>query len=190
MGKALREDEMRIEKSDFEGILKIFPDVHRDNRGLFTELWQLARYEDLWPGLTFVQDNFSVSKKGTLRGLHFQRRHPQGKLITVVSGEIFDVALDLREQSKTFGSVFSTNLSSEDLCQLYIPEGFAHGFLTISETASVFYRCTDFYHPEDEGAILFNDANLGIRWPDVGEITVSDKDRRAMSFFDWRKSVL
>ena len=115
MGKALREDEMRIEKSDFEGILKIFPDVHRDNRGLFTELWQLARYEDLWPGLTFVQDNFSVSKKGTLRGLHFQRRHPQGKLITVVSGEIFDVALDLREQSKTFGSVFSTNLSSEDL---------------------------------------------------------------------------
>lgn len=190
MGKALREDEMRIEKSDFEGILKIFPDVHRDNRGLFTELWQLARYEDLWPGLTFVQDNFSVSKKGTLRGLHFQRRHPQGKLITVVSGEIFDVALDLREQSKTFGSVFSTNLSSEDLCQLYIPEGFAHGFLTISETASVFYRCTDFYHPEDEGAILFNDANLGIRWPDVGEITVSDKDRCAMSFFEWRKSVL
>ena len=190
MGKALREDEMRIEKSDFEGILKIFPDVHRDNRGLFTELWQLARYEDLWPGLTFVQDNFSVSKKGTLRGLHFQSRHPQGKLITVVSGEIFDVALDLREHSKTFGSVFSTNLSSEDLCQLYIPEGFAHGFLTLSDTACVFYRCTDFYHPEDEGAILFNDANLGIHWPDVGELTVSDKDRRAMSFFEWRKSTL
>ena len=161
MGKALQEDEMRIEKSDFEGILKIFPDVHRDNRGLFTELWQLARYEDLWPGLTFVQDNFSVSKKGTLRGLHFQRRHPQGKLITVVSGEIFDVALDLREQSKTFGSVFSTNLSSEDLCQLYIPEGFAHGFLVLSDEAEFAYKCTDFYHPGDEGGVLWSDPEIG-----------------------------
>ena len=190
MGEALWEDQMRIEKSDFEGILKIFPDVHRDNRGLFAELWQVTRYEDLWPELTFVQDNFSVSKKGTLRGLHFQKRHPQGKLITVLSGEIFDVALDLRKNSQTFGRVYSTKLSSEDLCQLYIPEGFAHGFLTLSDTACVFYRCTDFYHPEDEGAILFNDANLGIRWPDVGELTVSDKDRRAMSFFEWRKSTL
>ena len=181
MGEALWEDQMRIEKSDFEGILKIFPDVHRDNRGLFAELWQVTRYEDLWPELTFVQDNFSVSKKGTLRGLHFQKRHPQGKLIT---------ALDLRKNSQTFGRVYSTKLSSEDLCQLYIPEGFAHGFLTLSDTACVFYRCTDFYHPEDEGAILFNDANLGIHWPDVGELTVSDKDRRAMSFFEWRKSTL
>lgn len=180
---------MRIEKTQFEGILRIFPQVHRDQRGLFTELWQAARYEDLWPELTFVQDNFSVSKKGTLRGLHFQKRHPQGKLITVLEGEIFDVALDLRPQSATFGKVYQVKLSEAEFSQLYIPEGFAHGFLTMSDTARVLYRCTDFYYPEDEAAILFNDATLGIQWPEVGPLTVSEKDKRATTFFEWRQSV-
>lgn len=180
---------MRIEKTDFEGILRIFPDVHCDQRGFFTELWQAARYEDLWPELSFVQDNFSVSKRGTLRGLHFQIKHPQGKLITVLDGEIFDVALDMRPRSKTFGQVFHVKLSAAEFSQLYIPEGFAHGFLTISDVARVLYRCTDFYYPEDEGAILFNDPHLDIHWPDAGALTVSEKDKRAMSFFDWRRSV-
>ena len=180
---------MRIEKTDFEGLLRIFPDVHRDDRGLFAELWQAARYEDLWPELSFVQDNFSVSKKGTLRGLHFQKKHPQGKLITVLEGEIFDVALDLRPSSKTFGRVYTVSLSADDLSQVYIPEGMAHGFLTLSPVARVFYRCTDFYYPDDEAGILFSDANLGIRWPEVGELTVSEKDRRAQTFFEWLQSV-
>lgn len=180
---------MRIEKTDFEDLLRIYPDVHRDSRGLFCELWQAARYEDLWPQLNFVQDNFSVSKKGTLRGLHFQKKHPQGKLITVLEGEIFDVALDLRAGSETFGQVYSARLTANEMIQLYIPEGFAHGFLTLSEVARVFYRCTDFYYPEDEDAILYSDANLAIAWPNVGALTVSEKDRRARTFFDWRASV-
>lgn len=180
---------MRIEKTDFDGLLRIYPDVHRDSRGAFFELWQAVRYEDLWPELNFVQDNISVSKKGTLRGLHFQKTHPQGKLITVLEGEIFDVAVDLRPSSKTFGKSFTVTLSEADFSQLYIPEGFAHGFLTLSDIARVHYRCTDFYHPEDEGCILYSDQNLAIKWPDAGALIVSEKDRRGQSFFDWRRSV-
>lgn len=179
---------MRIEKTAFEGLLRIYPDVHRDKRGLFCELWHAGRYEDLWPQLNFVQDNFSVSVKGTLRGLHFQKTHPQGKLITVLEGEIFDVALDLRAGAATFGRVYSVTLNARDMSQLYIPEGFAHGFLTLSDTARLFYRCTDFYYPEDEDAILFSDANLGIVWPVPGPYIVSDKDSRARTFFQWRAS--
>lgn len=182
---------MRIEETEFEGLLRIFPQVYRDDRGSFCELWQAARYEDLWPELSFVQDNFSVSKKGTLRGLHFQKTHPQGKLISVLEGEIFDVAVDLRPNSVTFSRVFSTRLSSDHFSQLYIPEGFAHGFLTLSDTARVLYRCTDFYHPEDEAAIRYDDANLAIDWPCVdAPLTISEKDKQAMTFFEWRKSQL
>lgn len=180
---------MRIEKTDFDGLLRIYPDVHRDSRGAFFELWQAVRYEDLWPELNFVQDNISVSKKGTLRGLHFQKTHPQGKLITVLEGEIFDVAVDLRPSSKTFGKSFTVTLSEADFCQLYIPEGFAHGFLTLSDIARVHYRCTDFYHPEDEGCLLYSDQNLAIKWPDAEALIVSEKDRRGQSFFDWRSSI-
>lgn len=182
---------MRIEKTEFEGLLRISPQVYRDDRGSFCELWQAARYEDLWPELSFVQDNFSVSKKGTLRGLHFQKTHPQGKLISVLEGEIFDVAVDLRPNSVTFSRVFSTRLSSDHFSQLYIPEGFAHGFLTLSDTARVLYRCTDFYHPEDEAAIRYDDANLAIDWPCVdATLTISEKDKQAMTFFEWQKSQL
>lgn len=182
---------MRIEKTEFEGLLRISPQVYRDDRGSFCELWQAARYEDLWPELSFVQDNFSVSKKGTLRGLHFQKTHPQGKLISVLEGEIFDVAVDLRPNSVTFSRVFSTRLSSDHFSQLYIPEGFAHGFLTLSDTARVLYRCTDFYHPEDEAAIRYDDVNLAIDWPCVdATLTISEKDKQAMTFFEWQKSQL
>lgn len=132
-------------------------------------------------GLTmkFVQDNQSKSKKGVLRGLHFQKEHPQGKLVRAVSGEVFDVAVDIRKGSKTFGKWFGVTLSAENKKMFYIPEGFAHGFLVLSDEAEFAYKCTDFYHPEDEGGLLYNDSEVGIEWPfpkDV-ELTIADRDK-------------
>ena len=168
---------MEVRKTEIPGVLVIEPRVFADGRGLFKETYQSERYRDA--GLTsgFVQDNLSRSFRGALRGLHFQIKHPQGKLLQVFRGEVFDVAVDLRRDSAAFGKWLGVTLSEENHLQLYVPPGIAHGFYVISETADVFYKCTDFYYPEHERTLLWNDAEVGIRWPLEGEPILSDKDR-------------
>ena len=129
--------------------------------------------------MVFVQDNQSKSSKGVLRGLHFQKEHPQGKLVRVLSGEVYDVAVDLRKNSKTFGKYFGVRLSDENKKQFYIPKGFAHGFVVLSDEAVFAYKCTDFYHPNDEGGLIYNDPDIGIDWPVEGiDLIMSDKDTK------------
>jgi dTDP-4-dehydrorhamnose 3,5-epimerase len=146
-------------------VLLVTPAIFGDARGYFMETWHAEKFSAAGLDLTFVQDNQSVSGRGTLRGLHYQIRHPQGKLIRVVAGEIFDVAVDLRRSSPTFGQWVGAMLSGENKTQLYVPPGFAHGFLVTSDSAVVVYKCTDFYHPEHERTLLWNDADLAIDWP-------------------------
>ncbi len=162
----------------------IEPEVFRDERGFFLETFQSIKYDDL-AGITlpFVQDNYSRSLKGVLRGLHFQKTKPQGKLVRVVRGEVYDVAVDLRKNSNTFCQWESVVLSEHNQKQLWVPPGFAHGFLVLSETADFDYKCTDFYDPSDEGAILWNDQNLDISWP-IEKPILSFKDANAPSLTD------
>jgi len=162
----------------------IEPSVVGDNRGYFMETYNQEEFKNAGLNMTFVQDNQSKSKKGVLRGLHFQIKFPQGKLVRVLSGEVFDVAVDLRKGSKTFGKWFGVILSGENKKQFYVPEGFAHGFLVISEEAEFAYKCTNLYHPEFEGGIAWNDEEIGIEWPLEGikEVFLSDKDKNASSF--------
>lgn len=164
---------------DIEGLYIIEPKVFGDNRGYFMETYSEKDFFEAGLTMKFVQDNQSKSKKGVLRGLHFQKEHPQGKLVRAVSGEVFDVAVDIRKGSKTFGKWFGVTLSAENKKMFYIPEGFAHGFLVLSDEAEFAYKCTDFYHPEDEGGLLYNDGEVGIEWPfpkDV-ELTIADRDK-------------
>jgi dTDP-4-dehydrorhamnose 3,5-epimerase len=154
------------------------PDVHRDARGFFLETYHQVKYAAGGITATFVQDNHSRSGRGTLRGLHAQVKRPQGKLIRVVEGEIFDVAVDIRRGSPTFGRSVAVTISGEDFRQVWIPPGFAHGFCVLSETAHVEYKCTAPYDPADEIAVLWNDPDLGIAWPIASPI-VSAKDSRA-----------
>lgn len=162
----------------------IEPEVFRDERGFFLETFQSIKYDDL-AGITlpFVQDNYSRSSKGVLRGLHFQKTKPQGKLVRVVRGEVYDVAVDLRKNSNTFCQWESVVLSEHNQKQLWVPPGFAHGFLVLSETADFDYKCTDFYDPSDEGTILWNDQNLDISWP-IEKPILSFKDANAPSLTD------
>ena len=146
-------------------VLLIEPEVFGDDRGFFLELYRLPHYAQAGIGVTFVQDNHSRSSRGVLRGLHYQIRHPQGKLVSVITGRVFDVAVDVRCGSPTFGRSVSTVLNADDHRQLYVPPGFAHGFCTLSESADVLYKCTDIYRPEDEGGVLWSDAQLAIGWP-------------------------
>ena len=150
-----------------EGLCIIEPTVHGDARGYFVETYN--KNDMVAEGLTmeFVQDNQSSSTKGVLRGLHFQKKFPQGKLVRVVNGSVFDVAVDLRSNSKTYGKWFGVELTAENKKQFYIPEGFAHGFLVLSEIAEFCYKCTDFYHPGDEGGLAWNDPEIGIDWPQL-----------------------
>jgi dTDP-4-dehydrorhamnose 3,5-epimerase len=157
------------------GLLLIENRVFTDSRGYFMELYHARKYASAGLTKPFVQDNCSFSRCGVVRGLHYQLGRPQGKLVFVLSGTIHDVAVDIRRGSPTFGQWESYVLSSENRRQLYVPEGFAHGFVVTSETALVMYKCTDLYHPSDERGILWNDPDLGIDWPDVTPI-VSDKD--------------
>ena len=150
-----------------EGLKVIEPAVFGDARGYFMETYNYNDFKEAGIDCQFVQDNQSASKKGVLRGLHFQINHPQDKLVRVVSGEVFDVAVDLREGSETYGKWYGIILSEENKKQFYIPEGFAHGFLVLSETAEFCYKCTDFYHPGDEGGLAWNDPEIGIEWPQV-----------------------
>ena len=170
---------MDIEKTPIEGVLLLKPKVWKDNRGYFVETWQQSRYEKIGITVPFVQDNHSCSYRGTLRGLHFQRKYPQGKLIHVSSGCIFDVVVDIRQDSPTRGQWFGVELSEENQWQVWVPPGMAHGFLVISEIAHIHYKCTDFYHPEDEGIIRWNDPTIGIQWPEIGRLILSNKDSQA-----------
>src|SRR5262245_50236043 len=168
---------MRVSDTALPGVRIIEPRIFEDPRGYFMEMWHHLRYQEYQLPLQFVQDNFSSSIRGTLRGLHFQYPHAQGKLIQVLQGEIFDVAVDIRVGSPTFGQWVSVLLSESNHRQLYVPEGFAHGFCVTSERALCVYKCTDFYAAEAEGGVLWNDPDLAIEWP-VQTPLVSPKDER------------
>lgn len=170
--------QIKVEKCPIEGLYIIEPTVHGDSRGYFMETYNKRDFEEFGLNMDFVQDNQSMSSKGVLRGLHFQKKHPQGKLVRVIRGEVFDVAVDIRNGSPTFGKWFGVRLSEENKKQFYISEGFAHGFLVLSDTAEFCYKCTDFYRPDDEGGIIWNDPDIGIDWGFDGEILLSDKDKK------------
>ncbi len=166
---------MNVIPTAIEDVRILEPKVFSDQRGYFLETYHRERYRDAGIGCDFVQDNLSFSIRGTLRGLHYQIRHPQAKLVQVISGEVFDVAVDLRIGSPTFGKWVGVVLSSENKRQLFIPEGFAHGFCVTSETALFLYKCSDFYDPQGEGGLLWSDPDVGIAWP-VERPLLSAKD--------------
>jgi dTDP-4-dehydrorhamnose 3,5-epimerase len=159
--------QIKVTKTDIEGLYVIEPTVHGDSRGYFMETYNQNDMHEAGMNMVFVQDNQSMSVKGVLRGLHFQKQYPQGKLVRVIRGEVFDVAVDLRKDSKTFGKWFGIILSEENKKQFYISEGFAHGFLVLSDEAEFCYKVTDFYRPGDEGGMAWNDPEIGIEWPQV-----------------------
>lgn len=168
---------MNVLTTSITGLLIIEPKVFGDHRGYFTETYHESRYRQAGVRCAFVQDNLSYSVKNTLRGLHFQIHRPQAKLVQVLSGEVFDVAVDLRRDSASFGQWEGIHLSSENMRQLFIPEGFAHGFCVLSETALFCYKCSDFYAPQDEGGVCWSDPDIGITWP-VNAPIISEKDQR------------
>jgi dTDP-4-dehydrorhamnose 3,5-epimerase len=165
-------------KTDIEGVYIIEPQCFGDGRGYFMETYQKDLFDEAGLNYNFVQSNQSKSHKGVLRGLHFQTRKPQAKLVRVLEGEVYDVAVDLRKNSPTYGKYVGVVLSGENKRQFMIPRGFAHGFVVLSETATFAYKCDDFYHPEDEGGIMWNDPEIGIEWPYKGEPLLSEKDKK------------
>lgn len=169
-----------VETCHIEGLKVITPEVHGDSRGYFVETYHKQAYSEAGIIDEFVQDNQSSSRKGVLRGLHFQIEHAQAKLVRVISGEVFDVAVDMRKGSPTYGQWYGEILSAENMKQFYIPRDFAHGFLVLSDTAEFCYKVTDFYHPNDEGGIIYNDPDIGIEWPipEGMELIMSDKDTK------------
>ena len=172
---------MKFVETSLPGVIKIEPRVFSDERGFFMETWQAQRFRDAGISTEFVQDNFSHSSRDTLRGLHYQIQQPQGKLVRVVSGEVFDVAVDLRKSSASFGRWVGVILSAENKHQLWVPPGFAHGFLVLSETAEFEYKCTDYYAPDHERSIRWDDPEIGIEWPmpDGRQPVLSSKDAGA-----------
>ena len=172
-----------VETCPIEGLKVITPAVFGDERGYFMETYNYNDFKEAGIDLTFVQDNQSSSKKGVLRGLHFQINHPQDKIVRVVSGEVFDVAVDLRKGSPTYGKWYGVRLSAENKKQFFIPKNFAHGFLVLSEQAEFVYKCTDFYHPNDEGGISWKDPAIGVEWPmpegmTMEDLIISEKDQK------------
>lgn len=187
--------QIKVTKAPIDGLYIIEPAVHGDSRGYFMETYNLNDMKEAGLNMLFVQDNQSMSTKGVLRGLHFQKQYPQGKLVRVIKGRVFDVAVDLRKNSKTYGNWYGVELTEENKKQFYISEGFAHGFLVLSEIAEFCYKVTDFYHPNDEGGIAWNDPAIGIDWgiignydgtasaagytlPDGTPLNLSDKDQK------------
>ena len=171
---------IKVTKCPIEGLYVIEPEVRGDARGYFVETYNQRDMAAAGLNMVFVQDNQSMSVKGVLRGLHYQKEHPQGKLVRVICGEVFDVAVDLRPGSATYGQWHGERLSAENKKQFYIPEGFAHGFYVLSDRAEFCYKCTDFYHPGDEGGIRWDDPTIGIRWPLIegAPLIMSDKDQK------------
>ncbi len=167
---------MKVRPQKIPEVLLIEPDVFGDDRGFFMESWHQKKYAEAGLGLNFVQDNHSRSTAGVLRGLHYQLRRPQGKLVRVVTGAVFDVVVDIRVGSPSFGQWLGVELSEKNRLELYVPPGFAHGFCVLSDTADFLYKCTDFYAPDDERGILWSDPDLGINWP-TRNFTISQKDK-------------
>lgn len=167
-------------KTKIDGVIVVEPTVHGDHRGYFMETYREEEFRKNGIDVTFVQDNESKSKKGVLRGLHFQTKNPQGKLVRVLEGEVYDVAVDLRAGSPTFGKYEGVVLSAENKKQFFVPEGFAHGFLVLSETATFSYKCTNYYAPEYDAGIMYNDEEIGIDWPleNMEEVLLSEKDTK------------
>ena len=179
MGK-IKVTPCQVEGKTIEGLFVIEPTVFKDERGYFMETYNQNDFHEAGLDMVFVQDNQSMSVKGVLRGLHYQKQYPQGKLVRAVRGTVFDVAVDLRSDSKTYGKWFGVTLSAENKKQFYISPGFAHGFVVLSDEAEFAYKCTDFYHPNDEGGLAWNDPEIGIEWPiEPGmELIISDKDKK------------
>ncbi len=193
--------QIKVTKAPIEGLYIIEPAVHGDSRGYFMETYNKRDMEEVGLNLNFVQDNQSMSVKGVLRGLHFQKQFPQGKLVRVIKGKVFDVAVDLRKNSKTYGKWYGVELTEDNKKQFYISEGFAHGFLVLSEVAEFCYKVTDFYHPGDEGGLAWNDPAIGIDWgvqgdyngtasaegytlPDGTKLILSEKDQKWLNLKD------
>ena len=171
-------------KTPIEELIIVEPTVFEDERGFFMESYNYRNFKQGGIDVNFVQDNHSKSQKGVLRGLHFQKEHPQGKLVRVIKGKVFDVAVDLRKGSSTFGKWFGIELSGENKKQFYIPPGFAHGFLSLEDNTEFLYKCTDYYCPEDEYGIIWNDPTINIHWPieEVNKLIISDKDKALPTF--------
>ena len=168
---------MEIKKTSIEGLFIINPEVFSDKRGYFYESFNLRKFNHHFPGINFVQDNFSKSTEGVLRGMHYQKRNPQGKLVQVTLGSVFDVVVDLREGSSSFGGWYGVELSDENKKQFWIPPGFAHGFQVLTKEVHFQYKCTEFYYPKDEHSLLWSDTSVGIEWHDMDKI-ISKKDQR------------
>lgn len=186
--------QITVEKNvgGIEGLCVITPAVHGDARGYFMETYNEREMKEAGFDIQFVQDNQSMSVKGVLRGLHFQINYPQCKLVCAVRGSVFDVAVDLREGSKTFGKWFGVRLSAENKKQFFIPKNFAHGFIVLSDHAEFCYKCTDFYHPNDEGGLLWSDPEIGVEWPmpegmTVEDLTFSEKDTKWSGIKEYKK---
>lgn len=171
-------------KTEIDGVIIVETKVFGDSRGYFMETYEERKFAEGGIDAIFVQDNQSKSSKGVLRGLHFQKTHPQAKLVRVIKGEVYDVAVDLRKDSPTYGKYVGVILSEENKKQFFIPRGFAHGFLVLSDEAEFCYKCDDFYHPEDEGGLMWNDPAIGIDWPldGIDNINLSEKDMKNPSF--------
>ena len=179
--------QFQFTKTGIEGLVVVEPKVFGDNRGYFMETYNYNDFKAAGLDMVFVHDNHSKSKQGVLRGLHFQKINPQGKLVRVVSGEVYDVAVDLRKGSDTYGKWYGVLLSAENKKQFYVPEGFAHGFVVMSETAEFVYKCTRFYDPSDEGGLMWNDPEIGIDWPvpENAELLLSEKDQHHQPLKDF-----
>ncbi len=177
---------IKVTRCDIEGLCVIEPTVFKDDRGYFVETYNYNDFAAEGLDMKFVQDNQSMSVKGVLRGLHFQKQFPQGKLVRVLRGKVFDVAVDLRGGSATYGKWFGVELSAENKKQFYIPEGFAHGFVVLSDEAEFAYKVTDFYHPGDEGGLKWDDPEIGIEWPieEGMELILSEKDQKWLGIKD------
>ena len=179
---------MKLTLTPIKDLVVIEPKVFGDERGYFYEAYNKNNFHELGLDYDFVQDNQSFSRKGVLRGLHFQKQFPQAKLVRVIEGEVFDVAVDLRKDSPTFGKWYGVILSGENKKMFMIPRGFAHGFLVLSETAVFSYKCDDFYHPNDEGGIMYNDTDIGVEWPKIDtEYILSEKDKKHPGFKEIKK---
>ena len=168
----------RFIETSIKGVYVIEPKKYGDERGYFMETYKKSVFDAAGLRYDFVQDNQSKSKKGVLRGLHFQKAHPQAKLVRCIEGEVFDVCVDLRKNSPTFGKWEGVILSAEKGNQFMVPRGFAHGFVVLSDTATFCYKCDELYYPDDEGGIMWNDPDVGISWPDVGGVLLSEKDKK------------
>ena len=180
---------IKVTPCGIEGLYVIEPTVFKDERGYFVETYNQNDFKEAGLDMVFVQDNQSMSVRGVLRGLHFQKQFPQGKLVRAVRGSVFDVAVDLRKDSPTYGQWHGEILSEENKKQFFVPKNFAHGFLVLSEYAEFCYKCTDFYHPGDEGGIIYNDPAIGIQWPipEGMELIFSEKDTKWGSLAEWAK---